>query len=139
MYYVLARDGRILEAGETAQRLAPAPLAGMPFRDLLLDFTAAPGLNDLLLRPGPHLLTLLTQDGTPQTFQFTFADFGSRILCLGTQDSQETAMLRNTLLEANQELAASTRELQRSNARLETINAKKTVFWAWPPMIYARP
>lgn len=128
LYYVLAMDGRILEAGETAQRLAPAPLVGMLFQDLLLDFTAAPGLNDLLFRPGPHLLTLLTRDGTPQTFQFSFADFGGRILCLGAQDSQETAMLRNTLVETNQELAASTRELQRSNARLETINAQKNRF-----------
>ena len=128
MYYVLDKDGRVVEAGETAKRLMPGPVIGKAFRDLALNFTASPGLNDLLLRPGPHLLTLLTRDGTPQTFQFTFADLGRHILCLGAQDSQETAMLRNTLLETNQELAASTRELQRSNARLETINAQKNRF-----------
>lgn len=128
LYYVLDRDGRIVEAGETARRLAADSVVGKTFQDLLLDFTAVPRLNDLLLRPGPHLLTLLTHDGTPQTFRFSFIDLGHSILCLGAQDSQETEMLRNTLLETNQELAARTRELQRSNARLETINTQKNRF-----------
>lgn len=128
LYYVLDRDGRIEEAGETARRLAADSIVGKAFQDLLLDFTAVPRLNDLLLRPGPHLLTLFTHNGVPQTFRFSFIDLGHRILCLGAQDSQETEMLRNTLLETNQELAARTRELQRSNARLETINAQKNRF-----------
>ncbi|QAZ67833.1 hypothetical protein C3Y92_11615 [Solidesulfovibrio carbinolicus] len=128
LYYVLNRDGRVVEAGETAMRIVPGPVVGKAFQDLLLDFTAVPGLYDLLLRPGPHLLTLHTRDGAPQTFRFSFIDLGHNILCLGAQDSQETEMLRNTLLETNQELAARTRELQRSNARLETINAQKNRF-----------
>lgn len=128
LYYVLDRDGRIVEAGETAQRLTAESVVGRAFRDLLLDFTAPPGIDDLLQHPGPQLLTLHTRDGTPQTFRFSFVDLGRRILCLGAQDSQETAMLRNTLLETNQELAARTRELQRTNVRLETLNAQKNRF-----------
>jgi signal transduction histidine kinase len=128
LYFVLERDGRIVEAGETALRLAPGPVVGKLFRELLLDFTAVEDLDGMLRRPGPHLLTLLTRDGVPQTFQFSFADLGRRIVCLGAQDSQDTEMLRKTLLETNQELAARTRELQRSNARLESINAQKNRF-----------
>lgn len=128
LYYVLDRQGVIRDAGEEALRLAPGPIIGLRFSDILVAFTKPLDFDDILCRPGPHVFTLDTAGGRPHSFRFSFAACGERIVCLGAQDAGETELLRETLLEANQELAVLAREQQRANASLEKINAQKNRF-----------
>jgi signal transduction histidine kinase len=128
LFFLLDRTGLILEAGETTRQIAPGPLAGSHFQSLLVHCNTTWNVESVLRNPGQHLLTLTTPKGSPQSYRFSFAELGDHIICIGAQDATETELLRDTLVETNQELAVRTRELQRSNSVLDRLNDQKNRF-----------
>jgi signal transduction histidine kinase len=126
---VLDGNGRILKVNRYAEQLIGEDLPRQMFTDIIIDFTGAVKLSDLLDGTGQvHFLNIKTAQGLPQTFYFRFLRVGSEILAMGEINSIEIESLRKSLVAANNELSNLGRELQKKNAELVKLNDLKNQF-----------
>jgi|GEM_PF-3385910 len=140
LFFVLSRDGRILEANESVRSLTGCLENDTVFSDLVVDFAGTFNLTDLAQARGvPHLLNITTAAGPPQSYDFYFEQVQNRILAFGRLDARELTRMQKQLLSLNQELNNLTRRLHKQNAELARLNRKKISFWAWRPMIFENP
>lgn len=122
---VLDRDEQIRQANAYAEKLTGKKLAGLPFADLLVDFTTGFSLEQALHSREPLLLNMTSATGLPQTFYFRFMDLGGDILVLGELNSLEVEQLRQSLVQLNNDFSNLNRELQKGNAELVKLNELK--------------
>lgn len=122
---VLDQDERIRRANAYTERLSGKKLTGLPFAEILVDFTAGFSLKQALKARDPLLLNMISAAGLPQTFYFRFMDLGEDILVLGELNNVESEHLRQNLLQLNNDFSNLNRELQKSNAELVKLNDMK--------------
>ena len=122
-------DGCILHANACAESIFGDSLCGRRFQSLPVEFQEMPPLETMRGDPtATHAFDMRTTTGIPQSFTFRFIPRDRRILALGCLDLVEQAMLSRQVLSLNAELAALTRELQKSNAELIRLGELKTQF-----------
>ncbi len=122
---VLDKGERILEANAYAEKLVGRPLVGLPFADLLVDFSASFDIAEAVKNGGPMMLNMTSLTGLPQTFFFRFIDLDGKILVLGELNTVEVEHLRQNLVQLNNDFSNLNRELQKSNAELVKLNDLK--------------
>lgn len=125
----VAADGTILEANETACKLAGKALESSSIRTFFTDFNRDFDF-DRILSDGirRRLLNVTTANHLPQTLHFTSFRSGEGILLLGEFDVLEIEEMRKTILDTNEELNNVARQLQKQNAQLEQLNRLKNQF-----------
>lgn len=128
MFFILSREGEIIDANNFAKNLAGADLTGRNIRDLIVDFTGGFNLISLAEEDSEHLLNIVTVSRLPQSLYFTFKRVGEHIMAFGRLDVEDLENMRKEILSLNQELSNLTRELHKKNARLKTLNDEKNRF-----------
>lgn len=123
------KQGLIQDACHYALDLTGRPLKGLPFKDILVDFSNEFSLDALAESESkPVLLNIATGNGLPQTLYFRFKKLPDGFLVIGEQNSLEIEVLRQNLTSLNQEAANLNRELQKKNAELNKLNDIKNQF-----------
>ncbi|MDZ7666741.1 MAG: HAMP domain-containing sensor histidine kinase [Desulfotignum sp.] len=129
LFFVLSRDGHILEANESARTLTGCRENETAFSDLVVDFAGIFNLTDLVQAPeGPHRLNIETAAGRPQSYDFYFSQVHPLVLAFGRLDARELEHLQRQMLSLNQELNNLTRRLHKQNAQLARLNQEKNQF-----------
>ncbi|MFN2357603.1 MAG: sensor histidine kinase [Desulfotignum sp.] len=129
LFFVLSRDGHILEANESARTLTGCRENETAFSDLVVDFAGIFNLTDLVQAPeGPHRLNIETAAGRPQSYDFYFSQVHPLVLAFGRLDARELEHLQKQMLSLNQELNNLTRRLHKQNAQLARLNREKNQF-----------
>ncbi len=72
LFFVLSREGGIVDANQYANTIAGRNLVGENIRGLIVDFTGKFDLNVLINDTTEHLLNINTASGLPQSFYFSF-------------------------------------------------------------------
>jgi signal transduction histidine kinase len=129
LFFILSGDGRILDANESARSLTGCRKNDTAFSDLVVDFAGTFHLSDLVQAlEGPHLLSIKTAAGLPQSYDFYFVQVHHLILAFGRLDAWEMEQLQKQMLSLNQELNNLTRRLHKQNAELARLNQEKNQF-----------
>ncbi|MDT8377584.1 MAG: HAMP domain-containing sensor histidine kinase [Desulfotignum sp.] len=129
LFFVLSRDGRILQANESARTLTKCLENVTTFSDLVVDFASTFNLTGLFQTPEvPHLLNIKTTTGLPQSYDFYFEQVQHLVLAFGRLDAREITHMQKQLLSLNQELNNLTRRLHKQNAELARLNWEKNQF-----------
>ncbi len=122
---VIDAGGVVVEANAAAQAVLGASVVGAPFASLLLDPARAPSLGTSGREPArAWALDFSCATGLPQTFRCWFVADEGRTVVLAAADAVEQEALRRELVSLGQELAVSTRALQKSNAELAASKAR---------------
>lgn len=122
---------RILEASDHARLLLGDSAVGSSLSDFLLGFLTSSDILLLAARPGePHLLSLSTLHGEPESFRFRFFPLDPGILAIGDQDPLEQTRLRKQLLAINSDLGNCARQLHLAQAELRDLGKLKNQFLA---------
>lgn len=117
---------RVRTANAYARRLLGGNLAGRPFDELRVNFTAPPEWEAPETRA--QRVSLNTAGGVPESFQFRFFALADGWLALGSLDVEEQQRLQSEVLNLNRELNDLTRQLHQANAELRELNALKNQF-----------
>jgi len=129
LFFVLASDGRILEANRFAESMTGCRPGQKKFQDLVLDFHDSFSLDHLTKEPAiEHLLNIKMGSRLPQSFYFRFMTTAPFILAFGRLDAEELESMRKEMLNMNQELNNMTRTLQKKNTQLRQLNQEKNQF-----------
>ena len=88
LFFILSRDGEIIEANEYACRLVGRSLIGETVREVVVDLSGHFNLTELMNdATGEKLITIGTGSGLPQSFYFTFKQVSDHILAFGRLDA----------------------------------------------------
>ncbi len=130
LFFILSREGKIVNANRYAQDLTGRSLSGENFRDMIVDFTGKFDLTDAMRNPSTErLINIGSASGQPQSFYFTFKPVADDcILAFGRLDAAELETMRKEVLSLNQELNNLMRELHKKNAQLKRLNEEKNRF-----------
>ena len=117
--------GKILEMNRFAKKIIGEQFINDSFLNTILDFNQKFEISNLTADTEEnHLLSIKTQSGNPQSYQFHFFNPGDQILAFGHMDVNEIESLSDALLSANQDLNNLIRELNVKNKELKRANAK---------------
>jgi signal transduction histidine kinase len=123
------KNWQILEANSYANHLFGKELAGLNFRDFVVDFSGSINFDDFIEKPNTkHMLNVNTSSGLPQTYHFTFYPDGDQYVIFGESNSSEVEDLRKSFISLNNDLNNLTRELQKKNVQLSKLNDQKNEF-----------
>lgn len=129
LFFELAMDGSILQAGTYARKITGCTLHVQKFQDVIVDFDGSFDLNRLVKEPlTDHLLSIRTCSDMPQSYYFHFEPMGRKVLAFGRLDGDELENMRKEVLSLNQELNNLTRQLHKKNAQLHRLNVEKNQF-----------
>jgi signal transduction histidine kinase len=129
LLFVFRKDGRIVQANDSATRVTGRTLVGKNFSDVVLNFTWNFDLDSLALDSSKeYIMSISTGPGLPQSYSFTFQQVAEYILAFARLDVEELEAMRKEILALNQELNNATRELHKKNAALKRLNAEKNRF-----------
>ena len=129
LYFILSKEGKIVEANQYAIGLTRRPLVGEKIQDAIVNFTGKFDLAALINdKSEEHLLHIETMSGLPQSFYFTFSKVKDHIVVFGRLDAEEIENMRKELLSLNQELNNLMRQLHKKNAQLQRLNEDKNQF-----------
>ena len=129
LYFILLKEGKIVEANQYAIDLTGRRLVGEKLHDFIVDFTGKFDLMALINdKSKEHLLNIETASGLPQSFYFSFSKVKDHILVFGRLDAEEIENMRKELLSLNQELNNLMRQLHKKNAQLQRLNEDKNQF-----------
>ena len=117
--------GKILEMNRFAKKIIGEQFINDSFLNTILDFNQKFEISNLTADTEEnHLLSIKTQSGNPQSYQFYFFNPDDQILAFGHMDVNEIESLSDALLSANQDLNNLIRELNVKNKELKRANAK---------------
>lgn len=117
--------GRILKMNQFAKKIIGEQFINDSFLNIILDFNQKIELINVTTdTEKSHLLSIKTQSGNPQSYQFHFFNPGDQILVFGHMDVNEIESLSDDLLSANQDLNNLIRELNVKNKEIKRANAK---------------
>jgi len=129
LFLLLSKQGHILDANQFAKTIAPTSLSTARFDELVLNFSNAFKLENVISDAGSeHLLSINTASGMPESFYFSFVPAENHVLVFGRLDTDEIESMRKEVLSLNQELNNLTRQLHQKNAQLERLNREKNQF-----------
>jgi len=129
LFFVLAQDGKIIDANQYAISLTGCRPGRSNFSDLVVDFAETFHLENLTADCSKtRLLNMNLSSGLPQSFYFNFAKSENEILGFGRLDTREMEEMQKQVLELNRELNNLTRQLHKKNAQLVQLNAEKNQF-----------
>ncbi|RWX44122.1 Signal transduction histidine kinase [Candidatus Electrothrix aarhusensis] len=129
LLFVLRKDGRIVQANDSATRVTGDNIIGKNFCEVLVDFTWKADLHSFALDSSEeYIMSIGTVSGLPQSYYFTFQQVAEDIIAFGRLDVEELESMRKEILVLNQELNNATRELHKKNATLKRLNAEKNRF-----------
>lgn len=129
LFFILSKQGLIVEANAYADRMTGRVLSGERFQDVVVDFTGKFDLSALTSDPSKErLIHIGNASGILQSFYFTFKPASDHILAFGRLDAEELEALRKDVLSLNQELNNLMRELHQKNAQLKRLNEEKNRF-----------
>jgi signal transduction histidine kinase len=129
LFFRLSKQGHILDANQFAKTIAPTSFSTARFDDLVLNFSNAFKLENVISDArNEHLLSINTASGMPESFYFSFVPADDQILVFGRLDTDEIESMRKEVLSLNQELNNLTRRLHQKNAQLERLNREKNQF-----------
>lgn len=129
LFLTMNKQSIIRSANTYARQQLGEEIIGKRFEAIILDFynTFDPSLlNHASDKIYP--LNVKRKTGLPQTFQFRFRSSDHHIFALGELDTEELETVRNKVLTLNEELNNISRELHKTNARLELLNHEKNQF-----------
>ena len=110
---------KVLNANAHANRILGDGLVGRSIRDLVVNFTPLPDLNNMQAScPSCHLLSLNTRSKLPESYRFRFFRQSDGWLALGSMDIDDQVRLSSEVLSLNRELNDLTRQLHVANADL---------------------
>jgi len=129
LFFILSKDGQIIQANEFAGKTTGLLSIGKNIRDLIVDFSGTLDLNRCFQDAArEHLLNIITVSGLPQTFYFTFEQVSDSISAFGRLDVDELETMRKEVFSLNQELNNLMRRIHKKNAQLERLNQEKNQF-----------
>lgn len=120
LFFVLNTDGKILDMNHFSTKLVGPQKSNTRFNDLIIDFSNTFDLAELIKGPvRTHILSISTVSAGPTTFHFNFFPDDERVMAYGHKDVEEMEFLRQQMVSLNQDLANTTRKLQKTNAQLK--------------------
>lgn len=129
LYLRLGPDGRLVETNAYTQSLLGARVApGSSWGQLVATFDALQTPSERAAAGVPQTVNFMTFAQLPVTVRCSFRAFDGDVVVMGAVDALEHEALRKELLQSTLALSNLTRELQRSNAELERLNALKSRF-----------
>jgi len=129
LFFVLAPDGKIIDANRFAISMTGCRPGCSHFSDLVVDFGGTFHLENLTADGAKtRMINIHLSSGLPQSFYFNFAKTENHILGFGRLDTREMVEMQKQVLALNQELNNLTRQLHKKNARLVQLNAEKNQF-----------
>lgn len=131
LFFKLDHEGNVLTTNAYARNLLGEFFFrdSLNFYDIVVDFGQLPPFQELVKqKASPHMLHINTCNGIPQTYHFQFYEADQQLVALGQLDQTEFEMLRQNLIEANNEANNLARELHKKNAQLENLNKLKNQF-----------
>lgn len=129
LFFILSKDGAIVEANQSARNLTGPHVIGEDFRDVVVDFKDAFDFEDLANdSTKERLVNIGSASGLPQSYYFTFRRVKDHVLAFGRLDADELENMRREILNLNQELNNVMRELHKSNSQLKRLNEEKNRF-----------
>ncbi len=128
-YLGFDRQGVVRETNRFTAAMLGQDVVGKSFKEVFVDFQGVLDPGVLALDPARiHHLHVACPAGLPQTIQCGFHPAGGMILAIGHVDINEMQALQRQFIELNNELNGITRQLQKTNAQLEKMNALKNKF-----------
>lgn len=119
LFFRIDPKGHILETNRYTEKTADIPSGDRRFQAVLLDFNASFDLTCDTLFSGEHLMGVKTRSGYPETYLFSFKRLENNILVFGHMNLEEVEQMRREMLQLNQELGNSSRQLHKKNAQLQ--------------------
>ncbi|MFO7911040.1 MAG: HAMP domain-containing sensor histidine kinase [Desulfotignum sp.] len=129
LFFVLALDGKIIDANRFAISLTGCRPGRSHFSDLVVDFAGAFRQENLTADCSKtRLLNIQLASGLPQSFYFNFAKTENEIMAFGRLDTRGIEEMQKQVLALNRELNNLTRQLHKKNAQLVQLNSEKNQF-----------
>lgn len=125
LVFITDTDGTILEANSYAESLCGMQLGGVSITEVMVNSPGSFSLESAHNQEGPHLWSVSTASGLPQTFSFHLIDQGSQVIFIGEHNHRDSNLLETRLVQLNQEVSNSNRELQKKSAELARLNEMK--------------
>ena len=128
LYFVLSKQGVIVETNDYSRRVIGRDLIGDNIKTILLNISETFEITELICnQPKEHLFNVNLFTGLPETYYFTFKEAGEFFLVFGRLDAEGLENLRKEIVDLNQELNRFTRDLYKKNAQLERANQELAV------------
>ena len=118
LYFILDSTGRILEINRYTEKTLGIARDDTLFQALVLDFEDRFDLADPDMFLGEHLMSVHTLSGYPASYLFSFRISGGNIQVFGHKDPHEMENMEKEMLQLNQDLGNSARQLHKKNAQL---------------------
>jgi len=129
LYLLFNEDGGVIDANEYSQTLIGKDIIASGMQHIFIDFNRTVNISSLRLHPEkPHLLSISTASGLPESFIVHCLPVGEDTLFLGSATAEETRKLQQELLVLNNQLSVLTRDLQKKNHQLVELNTLKNQF-----------
>ncbi|MDZ7794220.1 MAG: HAMP domain-containing sensor histidine kinase [Spirochaetia bacterium] len=129
LYIELDSKGYIDMVNEFTTQLVGKNPSGLHYREVIIDFTESIDIQALSQKPeNSHRISISNSSNLPIDFQCAFLFMNDRYLIIGSTDYQEFAIVQKEILNLNQQLSNTTRELHKSNAELSRLNKMKNEF-----------
>lgn len=129
IYLLLDRDERVLEANRHTIDLVGEHVVGARFGDLPVTFERGVSPRALVASgPARRDVNFVTFTGLPLTFSCWFVPCGECVVVVGGANPRDQETMRRELVSLTNELAARTRELQKSNLDLTRLGGLKNQF-----------
>jgi len=125
LVFVTDRGGTVQQANGYAEALCGRELTGCNLSEVIIDFSGSFSLETALNEEAPRMWSVTTVSGLPQTFTFHFLDQGSRVVSIGEHNHRDSNLLEEQLVQLNQEVSNTNRELQKKTAELGRLNEMK--------------
>lgn len=126
---VADEDGKILYLNNYARELTGKDYTMQPLKKFFVTFDKDFNLEEYAGNGEKRtMLNVQTRSGLPQTYYFRFIKNGDDCIIMGEVDSMEVESLRKNLLNLNNELSTSTREMHKKNVELTKLNDLKNKF-----------
>ncbi|MCG8617340.1 MAG: hypothetical protein MI802_14060 [Desulfobacterales bacterium] len=119
LFMELDTEGCILKMNRAATEVFGDVGKMRLFAELLVDFSHSFDLSAALDETGLKLMSLVGENGEPQSFRLRFVREGNRILVMGHTDVEDASLMQGEIVRLNQQLNNLTRDLQKKNARLK--------------------
>jgi diguanylate cyclase (GGDEF)-like protein len=125
LFMILDQDGVIQAMNRFSADALPDTVKGGPFSDIILNMPDKLDLEQVSQSSDtPCQLTISVKKNLPQRYYFHFFRVQNGYLACGHPDTGEMESIRSELTDANQELTAVTKELNRRNEQLALSNKK---------------
>ena len=120
LFFQLDNLGRIQETNHYTRSIIGEIPPNLPFESLIVQLNDTFDLTLIKEVSQPQLFSIQTDlSPYPQSYLFTFTSFKNETLVFGHMDGDEATLMQNELINLNQTLNNTSRELHKKNAQLQ--------------------